>query len=362
VSWVAPDAARVGDRHDARAIGEQSLKDRRAVAGRIDAASEDRLVCALGDQHGRAVVGADEDRGELTVVIEGERRQSPIAGQLGEQRLGARRAVEGLIEGVAADRPVAGHRRLVADQREQQRLRRLRARGIESLVEGDVALGEGPGLVGEQHLDVAEVLDGDQAFDQDPFAGEGSRPGRQAHRDDRRQELRCDADGDGQTEQECVDQWPRERHVDDEDRHGQHAGDLDQEAREVTQTHLEGRLGLMLLQADRDRAEGGGRSRADHDALSRALMDDRAHERARGQVDGRVRSRGGLRRLRRRHRLPGEDGLVAFELVGLDDPEVGGHHVADLQGNDVAPNEDAHLELPLRAVTPDKRLVVDVAV
>jgi hypothetical protein len=36
-------------------------------------------------------------------------------------------------------------------------------RRIESLLDGDVA-GEGPGLVGEQHLDVAEVLDGDQAL------------------------------------------------------------------------------------------------------------------------------------------------------------------------------------------------------
>jgi hypothetical protein len=71
--------------------------------------------------------------------------------------------------------------------------------------------------------------------------------------------------------------------------------------------------------------------------------------------------RGRLRRLRRRHRLAGEDGLVAFELVGLDDPQIGGHDVADLQGHDVTGDEDAHVHLASRAVPPGQGAVVDVA-
>ena len=49
-------------------------------------------------------------------------------------------------------------------------------------------------------------------------------------------------------------------------------------------------------------------------ASTGALVHDRAHERARGEVDRRV-ARGRLDRLRRRHRLPGEHALVALELA-----------------------------------------------
>ena len=68
--------------------------------------------------------------------------------------------------------PVLGHGRLVADQAEQQRLAGGAAGRVERLVERDRALGERAGLVGEQHLDVAEVLDGHEPLDQHPLAGE----------------------------------------------------------------------------------------------------------------------------------------------------------------------------------------------
>lgn len=165
-----------GNGHDARAIGEQALEDRRTLCRTLDAAGEDSFGRALGDERGRAAVLPDEHRGELALVIEGERRQSPVRDQIGQQRLGGGRPEERLIEGVAAHRATSGHRRLVAEQPEQQRPRRPPARGIEGLLEGDAALGEGPGLVGEQHLDVAEVLDRDQSLDQHALAGERSRP------------------------------------------------------------------------------------------------------------------------------------------------------------------------------------------
>ena len=51
----------------------------------------------------------------------------------------------------------------------------------------------------------------------------------EADADDRRQQLRGDADRDRQREQQRVDQRPRQGDVDDEDRDGQHAGDPDQQ-------------------------------------------------------------------------------------------------------------------------------------
>ena len=81
-----------------------------------------------------------------------------------------------------------------------------------------------------------------------------------------------------------------------------------------------------------------GARRHDH-ALAGALVHDRAHEGTGRQVDRGVRAGDGLRRLGRRHRLAGEDRLVAFELVGPDEPQVGRDHVADPQRDDVAGHE-----------------------
>jgi DHA2 family methylenomycin A resistance protein-like MFS transporter len=90
--------------------------------------------------------------------------------------------------------------------------------GSEGLVEGDRSLGEGAGLVGEQDLDVAQVLDGDQPLDQHPAAGQLARPARQADADDRREQLRADTDGDGQREPQRLQQRPVEGDIDDDDR------------------------------------------------------------------------------------------------------------------------------------------------
>ncbi len=93
-----------------------------------------------------------------------------------------------------------------------------------------------------------------------------------------------------------------------------------------------------------------------------ALVHDGAHEGARRQVERRVARLGDRGRLRDRQRLAGQDGLVAFELRGLDQPEVGGHDVADAQGDDVARDERCDVDAALLPVAPDERLVVDVAV
>jgi hypothetical protein len=81
------------------------------------------------------------------------------------------------------------------------------------------------------------------------------RPGGQAGRDDRREQLRGDPDRDRQREQQRVDDRLVQRDVDDEDRAGQRPGHLDEQHREFPQPGLELGLGLLLSQAHGDPAE-----------------------------------------------------------------------------------------------------------
>ena len=203
------------------------------------------------------------------------------------------------------------------------------AGAVERLRERDLTLGQGAGLVGEQDLDVAEVLDRDQAFDDHALLGEAAGAGRQADGDDRRQQLRRQAHRDCEREQGRLEERASERGVDHEDRAGQHRGHGREQAGEVLQPLLERGHSLPLAQAHRDRPERRARARANDDAAPAAAADERAHEGARAKVQGRVSRRLGLRRLLGRPRLAGQHRLVALELVHLEQPQIGGNHIAD---------------------------------
>ena len=75
----------------------------------------------------------------------------------------------------------------------------------------------------------------------------------------------------------------------------------------------------------------------------RALVHDGTHERAGAQINRRVCADDGLLCLWRRHRLTREDGLVAFQLVGLEDPQVGWNHATHPLPDDVTRDELAHV-------------------
>ncbi len=68
------------------------------------------------------------------------------------------------------------------------------------------------------------------------------------------------------------------------------------------------------------------------------------------------------RRLGGRHRLAGEHRLVALELVRLEQPHVGGDEFPDVQFDDVAGYELAHVELLPRTVAPHDHFVADIRV
>ena len=89
-------------------------------------------------------------------------------------------------------------------------------------VEADPALGQGAGLVGEQHVDVAEVLDAHQPLDQHLASGQPAGPGRQATVTTAGSSCGVMPDGDRQGEQQRVEERPVQHDVDHEDRRGQH--------------------------------------------------------------------------------------------------------------------------------------------
>ena len=69
--------------------------------------------------------------------------------------------------------------------------------------ETDLPDGEGAGLVGEENIDVAEVLDADQSLHQDLARSQPARTGGEAGCHDGGQQLWGDADGDGEREQDA---------------------------------------------------------------------------------------------------------------------------------------------------------------
>ena len=123
------------------------------------------------------------------------------------------------------------------------------------LVELDVPLGEGAGLVGEQERDVAEVLDADEPLDEHLELREPARPGRQAHGHDRREELGRETDRDREREEQRVEEPVMEHDVEHEDRRGQNRCDSDQQERELPQSGLERGFGVPFAQPNRDAPE-----------------------------------------------------------------------------------------------------------
>ena len=89
------------------------------------------------------------------------------------------------------------------------------------------------------------------------FVGEPPRSGGQAGRHDRGQQLRGDADRDGEREQHRVDDRAAEGDVDHEDRDAEHAADLGQQPREAGEAELELGLGMALAEPDGDPPELG---------------------------------------------------------------------------------------------------------
>ena len=263
------------DSDDTRAGREQAVEGRLGLGGHRPAARQHRFGSALGDDQPAPVRRVDEDRGQLPLMVERQEvERRPVA------------AVPSRGLGGGLERPVELVARLVA-ARETERAHAVVGppRQSSGPVKEIAALGERAGLVREQHLDVAEVLDADEALHDHPSSRQTASARRQADGHDRRQQLRRQANGDREREESRLEDRTSERDVDHEDRARQHHGDGREQTREGLQPLLERGLSLPLAEPQGDRAERSVRARPHDEAAPVTAAHERAHERARRQIE-----------------------------------------------------------------------------
>ncbi len=133
------------------------------INGRDVRATDDRLGCSLGDEELPAVPFGEHGDATAFVIEWGGGDPAEFTGRA-VSRAGC--FPEGDVEGVAADGGVASGGGLVADESEGEYVGAVVAGRRDGSFEADPSVGEGAGLVGEQHVDVAEVLDADQPLDE----------------------------------------------------------------------------------------------------------------------------------------------------------------------------------------------------
>ena len=254
-----------GDRRLARSLAgrhgdhpvagrELRLQCRAGGGGNGGAPLQQSLGGALGDDHPVAAVVLGQDRDRAAFVIERQRVQPPVAGQRRLLLRGGRGLPQRDVEGVPAGRLAVLDHCLVAQQ-PQQRLVIGRAVRPGRAHEPQAALGQRAGLVVNSTSTSPRSSMHTSRLTRTLGAGQLPRPGGQAGRDHRREQLRRDAHRDRQREQQRGHHRFVQREVDDEDRASQHAGHLDQQHRELAQPGLELGLRLPLSQALGDTAE-----------------------------------------------------------------------------------------------------------
>src|SRR5581483_5133965 len=171
-----------GDGDDAVAGGEPAFEHDVRPGRQAAAAGEDGLRCTLDDDDSPAAPVLDQHGCESPLVVEGARGEAAVARHIDGAR--PRCLPQRAIEWVGADDAAVADRRVVAEQPGPQDLRRFVAVAVERGCEPDPALGQGAGLVGEEDLDVAEVLDRDQPLDDHRPLGQPFRSGGEADCDD----------------------------------------------------------------------------------------------------------------------------------------------------------------------------------
>ena len=152
------------NRHDSIARRELAFEHCSSLVGDVPAAVENRFGCAFGDDDSVVRRIVDEHRRAPPLVVERCDADAAKAVDRHVSRVG--RIPDGGVEGVASDCGVPGDGSLVAHQPEREHVRIVGPGDIDRAGEGDVTVGERAGLVGEEHVDVTEVFDAHQAFDE----------------------------------------------------------------------------------------------------------------------------------------------------------------------------------------------------
>ncbi len=250
-----------------------------------------RLVFALDDDAEQAPVEVVRQFGEFSVLVEiGRCRNSRENG-------GVERVREAGLE-------------LAVQACKFERLSRLRsvvAIDSDGTDELQPALGQRPGLVGAKHGHRAQVLDCGQPLHEHAVGREDMGALREVERHDGRQKLGREPHGEGDREEQRLEDGPVEPHVDGEDGHDEDRRDTEHERAEVADPPLEVGLGGARGEVAGDvaicRARTGRRDRhaagAAHDA--RTEEDERVAVRVSGRIGGAL-----TRRFQGRCGLPGQ--------------------------------------------------------
>jgi hypothetical protein len=211
----------------------------------------------------------------------------------------------------------------------------------------ELAQRERAGLVTAEDIHVAKVFDRREPLHHHLIARHAERAVGQGDRDDGRQHLGCDPDGQSHGEQERIEPALAEQRVGQEHEHRQQQDDAHQEAAEPADVALEVALRQSLLEQPGAPAEERGAPGGVHDAVPVA-----AHHR-------RAEVRPVTRGLGHRHRLPGERCLVGGEVLGGREDQVGRDLVAHLEQHQVALHHLGGGDLDGRAAPPYPRRAGD---
>ena len=151
-----PRSRSAGHRDHAPTVGEQPRQSLLRRRGHVDAASQHLLGCALDHQQPADGV-VDEDGGCPAGVIKRQRRHTRNADYAGPAV--PQRGVE-LIRAHSAGRQLDVGGQLT---RTQHRFRVVTC-GVDGVDEFDAALGQGARFVGDQDVDVTQILNAHQAL------------------------------------------------------------------------------------------------------------------------------------------------------------------------------------------------------
>src|SRR5476651_927064 len=227
----------------------------------------------LADQQ---VVGAhvlDDDRQATTDEVERQFIDLGVAGGFLEFGVCFRELHHGLVHQVfhaalvVAVKPGQGQDRVIA-----------LAADIDVVLEDDLVLGQGAGLVGAQHVHGAEVLDGVQALDHHLAPGHGHGALGEVGADDHRQHFRGQADGDRQGEEQGVAPVAFGKAVEQEHYWHHHQHETDQQPADAVHPAVKGGLHPRADNRIGQRAEVGARASGDHHGLGGAADHVGAHE------------------------------------------------------------------------------------
>ena len=138
------------------------------------------------------------------------------------------------------------------------------------LGEDDGSFGQRAGLVGAEDGHAPQVLDRVQAADDDALLAHGPRAGRERDAHDRGQELRREADGEGDREEQRFDEWTVQQEIHRQDGEDDDDHRPDQQVAELPESAGEVRLRLSRAQPCGDRAERRAPPRVDDEDPRRA--------------------------------------------------------------------------------------------